>query len=478
MTNRKLRVLVLVLLAVVSAASMTHLATDSVTTTFISEKETVDGNVTMPERPDASAYDSNPVDEGDPVNLTGVNSTDDVKIVSYEWDFDNNGTIDATGINQTHTFRDSGDYKVTLFVTDTAGLTARSTTTVTVKNVPPTAVVGDDQSVDVGQSVTFDAGESSDPGADELRYEWDFGDGNSATGEATSHTYDEEDTYNATVTVRDGDGGSDTATVSVTVENVAPNADAGVDKEVGAGQAVTLDASGSTRGDSSDILSYAWDVDNDGTYEREGVKPEHTYSEEGTYTAKVRVSDGDGGSDTDTVTVNVTNVDPDAEAGENQNITVGETASFDGSESSKGDPTDKLNYSWDFDDGSTGTGVEPDHTYSSSGTYVVKLTLTDGDGGRDVDKTEVTVEPDKTQPEADAGGNQTVSTNETVSFDGSASSDNVGIDSYEWDFGDGTTATGPNPTHAFENSGTYSVVLTVTDEAGNSDSDTVWITVE
>lgn len=75
---------------------------------------------------------------------------------------------------------------------------------------------------------------------------------------------------------------------------------------------------------------------------------------------------------------------------------------------------------------------------------------------------------DKTTPVAYAGQNQTVNVGATMSFDASGSTDNFGIASYEWDFGDGTTAKGKATSHAYEDSENYTVTLTVEDAAGNS----------
>lgn len=63
----------------------------------------------------------------------------------------------------------------------------------------------------------FDASSSSDPDGDVLSYAWDFGDGASATGATPGHTYGAAGSYAVTVTVDDGNGGSDAATQNVTV---------------------------------------------------------------------------------------------------------------------------------------------------------------------------------------------------------------------------------------------------------------------
>jgi PKD repeat protein len=67
---------------------------------------------------------------------------------------------------------------------------------------------------------------------------------------------------------------------------------------------------------------------------------------------------------------------------------------------------------------------------------------------------------------------------ETVTFDGGFSQGGNPIVSYEWDFGDGATATGMGVDHAYEAAGDYPVSLTVTDEEGLQDIDTLVISVE
>ncbi len=90
------------------------------------------------------------------------------------------------------------------------------------------------------------------------------------------------------------------------------------------------------------------------------------------------------------------------------------------------------------------------------------------------------VAEDTTDPTADAGSDQTVSTGESATLDGSSSSDNTALDTYEWDTDDDGTyeKSGETPTHTYDSAGDRTVTLRVTDAAGNTDTDTVTITVE
>jgi chitodextrinase len=68
----------------------------------------------------------------------------------------------------------------------------------------------------------LDASGSSDPDNDPLTFNWNFGDGGSGAGAVAQHRYTSTGTYNAVVTVSDGRGGVDTATVRIDVGNTAP----------------------------------------------------------------------------------------------------------------------------------------------------------------------------------------------------------------------------------------------------------------
>jgi hypothetical protein len=83
-------------------------------------------------------------------------------------------------------------------------------------------------------------------------------------------------------------------------------------------------------------------------------------------------------------------------------------------------------------------------------------------------------------PVADAGPDQTVTGPAMVTFDGTASTDDLGIESYVWELtyeGETVQLEGPGPEHYFAVHGVYNVVLTVTDGSNATDADTVVVTV-
>lgn len=131
-------------------------------------------------------------------------------------------------------------------------------------------------------------------------------------------------------------------------------------------------------------------------------------------------------------------------------------------------------YAWDFGDGSAaGSGANPTHSYTADGTFQVTLTITNDTGQSATRTTAVGVERVNKPPVAVV--EQSCSQLE-CSFDASPSNDPDGtLAAYAWNFGDGSTATGPTVQHTFA-PGTYQVTLTVTDNEGATASTEVSIT--
>jgi len=130
------------------------------------------------------------------------------------------------------------------------------------------------------------------------------------------------------------------------------------------------------------------------------------------------------------------------------------------------------NYYWD-----KATGIlceRPGMLVTFDGTYTTSFAISE----KIVDTNIWVGKPDTQPPIAIAGQDQTVIKGTSVTFDASGCSDNIGITSYEWDFGDGSTGTGLVATHTYAKSGSYVVTLTVWDAAGNSNTDEITVNVE
>lgn len=184
--------------------------------------------ITYTQPPQANAGGPYSGVEGTPITFDASGSTDpEGDTLWYRWDFDGDGNWDTgylTVPTATHTWGD--DFSGTAKVEVTDGVQSdTSTAGVTVVNAPPVANAGSDQTVNEGAIVNF-LGSFTDLGtADTHTVEWNFGDGNTASGLLNpTHTYGDNGVYTVTLKVTDDDSDYDTDTCTVTVNNVAPQA--------------------------------------------------------------------------------------------------------------------------------------------------------------------------------------------------------------------------------------------------------------
>ncbi|MCG3127498.1 MAG: hypothetical protein CHACPFDD_02358 [Phycisphaerae bacterium] len=215
-------------------------------------------------------------------------------------------------------FNKAGVQVVTVEVTNGFGQKATAPAEVRVQgppaDQPPIAEISADKRSGAGPLVVkFSAAGSRDPEGGLLEYAWNFGDGSHVVrgvSEAT-HTYSKARTYNATLTVTDPSGSTDSATLAIVVtsdaasSNGSPVARINVSSTQGAAP-FTVEFNALDSADpEGDALSYAWDF-GDGSAPEFGPVVAHTYEEARTYSVVLTVADPGGSTGSATVNISVT----------------------------------------------------------------------------------------------------------------------------------------------------------------------------
>ncbi len=142
----------------------------------------------------------------------------------------------------------------------------------------------------------------------------------------------------------------------------------------------------------------------------------------------------------------------------------GQTVSFTGSVSGGTPP---YSYSWSFGDGSTGMGSSPQHTYSSTGTLTVALTVKDNGSPQRTATSQqsLTVSGAPSPLTASFAYNpSSTQAGQPVTFTASANGGTSPF-TFSWSFGDGSTGTGSPATHTYSSAGSYTTTLTVKDSS-------------
>ena len=266
----------------------------------------------------------------------------------------------------------------------------------------PTANAGADETAVVGVLVTLDGSASDSPSRAPLSYQWTLTAKPSGSTASLSSpnsvratfTPDVAGTYTATLVVRANgvDSAPDAVSLTAVTGNVAPVANAGIDRSAAPNGTITLDGTAS-RDPNNTSVTYSWRIvqqppgSNPVLSNATSATPTFRADIPGVYVLALTCSDGSLSSTVDQVTITVAtgNLPPVANAGPDQTVTAGQQVTLDGSGSS--DPNgDPLTYSWCLKGrpvGSTATlsganTAHPTFTPDVAGSYVFCLTVSDG----------------------------------------------------------------------------------------------------
>lgn len=342
--------------------------------------------------------------------------------------------------------------------------TSSATLSVTQNQNPVPAFSFSPDPAQVGETLHFNGAESTDPDGQVVDWSWYFGDGEEGSGETVSHTYQRAGSFTVTLKITDDRGSSVSTSKSVVVgDNEHPTANFEfTPASPRVHDPILFDGQSSSDPDGQ-IVSYEWQFLNGIT--RTGPTVSYAFSGAGTYVVFLKVTDNAGGTHTVSKQVQVQgNQTPSANfIFSPTNPRVGDIVSFDGNLSTDSDGS-ITSYSWNFGNGSSGQGAIFSTSYSQPGTYQVNLTVRDNDGGLGFSQQTIQVSGNESPVAEFTFSPTTPLVNQLVSFDGTGSYDPDGsISQYQWDFGDGASASGATVSHRYQAPGSYQVALTVRD---------------
>ncbi|SIO63445.1 PKD repeat-containing protein [Singulisphaera sp. GP187] len=456
---------------------------------------------TAPTGPGSNAYRTDRLTT-DPT-VAGTASDQDGSVATLEASVDGGAYQDISSTLAAGTFRwtptglSAGTHRITIRATDNAGLRAVASTSFTL-DAPPVANAGGNQTVAEGDTVTFNASQSTATLAPLFSYQWTFAGGTTSTEPITTRTYADEGSDTATLTVTDTAGATATAAAQVTIGNATPFVRPVADQQVTEGTPYALAVSFADPGTGDKhTATIDW---GDGTYSSNATVQEqngagtvvatHSYSNEGTHTVTVTVADDDDPAGTASTTFHVT-VNPLAPTVTINGPPVTDEGATYTLNLSAIEPSVDTVYDWTID---WGDGTAPEtfygnpptvtHVYNNDGvTDTITASATDEDGTWNANSLAVTVS--NVSPTLVIGGLGSVNAGATYTLN-LASTDpgqDDTIDHWTIHWGDGTapqTISGnPNSaTHVYASGPNDDTIsATATDQDGTWDSNTVRVHV-
>ncbi len=386
------------------------------------------------------------------INFEDRSLPGDAAINYWLWDFGDGTT--STLQNPTHTYTNPGIYSVTLLVRDANGCRNEFTRTSYITIMPQVDAAFTGSPVNgctIPHTVNFN---NTTTGGSGFTYQWTFGDGSTSTQLNPSHTYTAGGNYTVRLIATNSAGCSDTITRNnyVSINNIVANFTTNRTTAcVGQNITFTSNAPGA--------VGWNWNFGDGGTSTSEN--PTRSYSTAGTYTVTLIARNSNNCRDTVVRTALIT-------------ITPRPVANFTGTPVNgcqvphtvnfTNTTTDGVSWVWTFGDGGTSTAQNPSHTYTSPGTYTVRLVATGANGCTHTrtrtDYINITLPTVAFTANVREGCIPL-----TVNFTDQSSA-NSAITGWQWSFGDGGTSTVRNPTHVYTTTGRFDVTLTITTANG------------
>ena len=382
--------------------------------------------------------------------FTSIATPGDGVITSYFWDFGDGNTLTTTSPVVSNVYLFAGTYSVSLTVTNSDGCSSTLKKTNFITALPPLspAFTADSTTLcSLADPVQFI--NTSTGAGGPLSYSWNFGDGGNSTSQNPTHVYAAKGTYTVQLTVTNAYGCSALLTKPAYVNAANFNPDFSNTPPLCTGSSIAFKDSSSPAPSSPDLWSFG-----DGA-SGIGNTISHTYASPGNYAVTMVATFGN------------------CQVSKTKNISIFSGPIAGGFLINKGsycqspmlvsftDTTSSaVKWLWNFtgNPGDTSTLQNPSFLYTTNGIYTPTLTVTNASGC----STTISATLNSAQPTAAIRVDTTLTPSATYCADVNATFNAITQDTisqYNWDFGDGTTSTSPNPTHTYTVPGTYTINL-------------------
>jgi len=385
-----------------------------------------------------------------PVSFTDMSSPGDGQIVRWEWDF-GNGFTDSVQ-HPVHTYSQRGSFPVSLVVKNEYGCQdeARVADAITIQ--APQVEFEAENIISCGPPLEthFSSGQ---PG----QHFWDFGDGQTASEPDPTHVYTQNGSFTVTHVITDSQSCTDTLRKTHLV-NIGVNTlgIAALDSSICITEPARFTALTSPQSQVS------WNF-GDSTFSNQ-LNPVHQYQHPGIYEVSAHIADPSGCQTQASLSIEVYPRPVVNFSARDTTVACELPYTLRLQDESQ----HVSRWLWHFGDGSQSPEPHPSHTYLEEGRFDVRLEVENAGGCRAVlERTDwVIIE----QTEARMWANRRAGCAPlSVQFRDTSKSV-YPITEWLWDFGDGMQATGPNPAHTYQQPGSYTVSLVVTNSRGCRDT--------
>jgi len=403
-----------------------------------------------------ASFTTNVTSGSNPLSVQFIDTSTNTP-TKWFWSFGDGGVSEDS--DPTHAYTIDGVYTVTLTVTNADGSHSitRANYITSLKSVAP-PVAGFVSTGATGSnplSVKFVDASTNSP----TSWVWSFGDGGSSIEQNPTHTYTSKGTFTVTMTATNS-GGSNTVTkdayVTVSQDSVAPTASFVATTTSGFTPFTVKFVDTSVNGPTSWVWTFG---DGNSVFVQ---NPTHTYTSEGTYTVTLTATNSMGSSTATKLDYISAELDEPI-ASFTADVTSGTAPLIvQFNDTSKNAPT---TWTWNFGDDTTSNAKDPLHKFTTAGSYSIILTARNSIGANTTSRSQYINVSALTAPEASFSVSPTSGLEPlTVRFTDTTINAPT---AWQWTFGDGTSSSEQNPSHTYQGSGTYTVVLTATNSQGS-----------